>query len=280
MGNRENNMTKSIVGNIAGSLVLAFILVGCGGGSAGASGNKQQIDTKEDDKKTLASDKNGKVKTIKLSGSAEGVAVSKDTMFAAVGEKGIEVHKIGYNDELSSDYVTTISGINARSISLSADGKKLHVINEEGFVNVFDISNVSSPIKIKTTTQSKIKKETISKDGNYKFLPKGKEGVDIYDISNPSNSELINRFDKSNAFDVVLTDRDTKALLAAGKSGITLLDIADIHNPNLTASFTVAGNIKGISLNEEEGLLFVANGDSGVIVYNLNVMLDKLSRVK
>jgi hypothetical protein len=164
---------------------------------------------------------------------------------------------------------------------LSADGKKLHVINEEGYVNVFDITNISKPLKDgKIYTQSEIKKETITKDGNYKFMPKADKGVAIYDISNPSAESLVTTFNKSSAYDIVLADRDTKLLLAAGHSGINLLDITDPINPNLAANFSLDGNIRGISLNEEQGLLFVANGDDGVLVYSLNVLLDKITKAK
>lgn len=263
-----------------GSLILTLLLVGCGGGSDNSDKEIEQPVSKIDDTKILSSDKNGKVTTIKLAGNAEGVAVSKDALFAAVGKDGVEIHKIGYDSLLSSEYVTAIDGINAKSVSLSEDGTRLYVVNEEGFVNVISITNLSTPVKEMITTQSKIKKEIVSKDGNYKYLPKGKKGLEIYDISNPSNEKLVIKFNKSNAYDVVLADKDTKALLAAGISGINLIDITDPNTPNITAHLTIDGNIRGISLNEEQGLLFVANGDKGVIVYSLNILLDKITKAK
>jgi hypothetical protein len=110
------------------------------------------------------------------------------------------------------------------------------------------------------------------------FVPKDEKGLEIYDVSNPSNKELKLTFNKSNAYDVVLVDRDSKALLAAGATGINLLDITSPTQPNLTVNFEIEGGTKGLSLNKKEGILFVANGDKGVLVYSLNIILDKLTK--
>jgi myo-inositol-hexaphosphate 3-phosphohydrolase len=45
----------------------------------------------------------------------------------------------------------------------------------------------------------------------------------------------------------------------------------------MVVRFSVDGGTKGLSLDKEKGLLFVANGDKGVLVYYLNMILDKLT---
>jgi hypothetical protein len=267
------------------SIGLALFLFGCGGGSSTgaitAAEKNEATEEKgitEEANKNYEADENGKITTIKLSGSAEDIAVSKDALFVAKGKDGIDVVKIGYNDSIKSELITAIDGINARSVSLSKDGKKLYVVNEEGYVNVIDITNISVPVKERVTTQQEIQKQVITKDNNYKFVPKGKKGLEIYDISNPANHELKATFNKSNAYDIVLVDNDAKALIAAGVTGINLLDITTPTEPNMLVRFEIDGGTKGLSLNEEQGLLFVANGDKGVLDYHLNSVLDKLSQ--
>ena len=266
------------------SLALIIFLSGCGGSSTANSPTdsgtkKESPDEKGELAKSYKTDGNGKITTIKLAGSAEDIAISKKALFVAKGEDGIDVVKIGYNDSIKSELINAIDGINAKSISLSKDGKKLYVVNEEGFVNVVDISNISNPVKEKVLlNQQDIKKFVLSKDQNYKYLPKNKEGLYIYDVSNPTNEELIKKFDKSNAYDVVLADKDTKALIAAGAAGINLLDITKPTSPNMVVNFAINGGTKGLSLNKEQGILFVANGDKGVLVYYLNSMLDKITK--
>ncbi len=271
------------------SLVLALFLIGCGGDSAPIDltggtpeekGNTEQEkkDNTEQENPTYMADSDGKITTIKLAGSSEDIAVSKDALFVAKGKDGVEIVKIGYNDTITSELITAIDGINAKSVSLSDDGDKLYVVNKEGFVNIIDITNISNPIKERVTTQQEIQKFVLTKDGNYKFIPKSKAGLEIYDVSNPANHQLIQTFNKSNAYDIVLVDKDSKALIAAGAPGINLLDITTPTQPNMVVNFSIDGGTKGLSLNEEKGLLFVANGDKGVLVYHLNSILDKLSK--
>jgi len=257
------------------SILLGIFLIGCGGSSS--SEPQAKSETKSDNKKqSLITDEDGKIITIKLSGSAEAITLSKDALFVAKGEDGVEIVKIGYEDSISSELVGAINGINAKSLSLSKDERKLYVENEQGFINVINISNLSNPIKESVTTKQEIQIFTTTKDKNYEFRPKGKNGLEIYDISNPSSPTLAHKFDKSNVYDVVLADNDTKALVAAGNTGINLLDITTITQPNMIVNFEIQGGVKGLSLNKDEGLLFVANGDNGVLIYSLNVMLDKI----
>ncbi len=259
-------------------LIQALLLIGCGGSSSPTDTDDSKTETKStiDKNKPLKSDENGKITTIQLSGSAEDIAVSKEALFVAKGEDGVDILKMGYQDVISSELVTAIDGINAKSVSLSEDGSRLYVENEQGFVNVINITNLSNPIKERITTKRENQNFVTTDDDNYKFIPKGKKGLEIYDISNPSNPELKLTFNKSNAYSIVLADSDTKALLAAGTTGINLLDITTKTMPNMVANFSLDGDIRGLSLNEDQGLLFVANGDKGVLVYHLNIMLDML----
>jgi hypothetical protein len=275
---------KEITMKLIISIALAAFLLGCGGGSSTEIANNPtqtpKTKTTNGDKEaqsTYKADKNGKITTIKLSGSSEDIAVSKDALFVAKGKDGVDIVKIGYKDTISSELITAIDGINAKSVTLSEDGKELYVVNEEGFVNVINIKNISNPVKDRVTTQQEFKKEVTTSDKMYKFVPKGEKGLEIYDISNPSNETLESTFDKANAYDVVLTDADTKALIASGSTGIHLLDITTPTSPNMVVRFSVDGGTKGLSLDKEKGLLFVANGDKGVLVYYLNMILDKLT---
>lgn len=263
------------------SLVLVGFLVGCGGGSSAETPSTSNTPQEKGQQEDIGykADKDGKVKTIKLSsGSAEDIAVSKKALFVAKGKDGVEIIDIGYKDNIKSELISAINGINAKSVSLSDDGKKLYVVNEQGFVNVIDISNISAPVKERVTTQQEIQKEIKTENGKYKFVPRGKDGLEIYSLTDPTNPALETIFDKSNAYDVVLADRDTKALIAAGATGINLLDITKPTSPNMVVNFSMPGGTKGLSLNKEQGILFVANGDKGVLVYSINIILDKLSK--
>ncbi len=269
-----------MIRSIGVTILAVLFFTGCGGDSSNKIETNSDREIKENQKikkQPIRTDEDGKVKTIALqSGSAESITLSKNALFVAKGKDGVDIVKIGYEDAISSELVGKIDGINAKNVTLSGDENKLYVENEDGFLNVVDISNLSNPIKESVISKQKIETFTKSSDNSYEFRPKGRDGLEIYNISNPSNRYLEVLFDKSSVYDVVLADSDTKALLAAGDIGINLLDITTISQPNMIVNFQIKGGVKGLSLNRDEGLLFVANGDNGVLIYSLNVLLDKI----
>ena len=98
----------------------------------------------------------------------------------------------------------------------------------------------------------------------------------VYDISNPSHKERVSTFHEVPVYALALVDQDTKALAASGTKGVSLLDLADHEHIHKVASFPMEDKTLGISINTKSGLLFVANGDKGIKVFNLNIFMDDL----
>lgn len=279
---------KKRLKNIAMILsTLSFILIGCGGGENTTSSTlsptqnlaqSSQIETKtESVLENLSSDQNGQITTIESSGTVKSIALSKEALFLAEGKDGVEILKIGYDDIISTEILQTINDINAKEVTLSDDEQILYVEDETGYIQVYDISNLSQPTRTGQTTQLKIDNAALSGDGSYKFIPRGEDGLDIVNISNPSNIEVEAIFNKSNVFDVVLVDDDSKALVATGIAGINLLDISNPQKPVTVANYLIRGSsVTSISLNATNELLFVAIGDKGVLVFNVEILLHKL----
>jgi len=265
--------------------VLSLIMIGCGGSSNASDTPTLQSQSVAQDTQLvtqsiadkLSSDKNGKITTINASGEVESIAVSKEAIFFAEGENGVEIISIGYSDKISTELLFKINDINAKQVTLSDDEMTLYVEDEVGFIQIIDISDLTHPVKTGRTTKQDIDNAALSKDGTFKYIPRGESGLDIVNISNPSNIALESTFNKSNAFDVVLADNDTKALIATGPVGINLLDIIDPKQAENIANYRITGsNVTGLSLNTTEDILFVATGDKGVLVFNLDILLHKL----
>ncbi len=270
---------------VLSSTLLSLIMIGCGGGSSTTQTAALQSQSVSQDETTLSAkniadklitDNNGKITTIESSGKVESVALSQEALFLAEGSNGVEIIKIGYSDTISSELIFKISDIDAKHVSLSSDEHILYVEDETGFVQMIDISDLTHPVNIGTTTKKAIDNAAISKNGTYKYIPRGEEGLEIVNISNPV-SVIESTFKISNTFDVVLADNDTKALIATGPVGINLLDLTNPKQVNNLANYRITGSeVTGLSLNATEELLFVATGDKGVLVFNLEILLSKL----
>lgn len=265
-----------------GSLATFIFLSGCG-----SSGGVSPVDnsTSSEISEKSVSEKEETYEMIKSDGSSIGtsapavdLAVSKETLFVAQGENGVEIIKIGYDDVISSAKIAQITDINAYAVSVSADGSILYVTNKEGFVNVIDISNISNPERVKLINKREVNTFTVSDSGNYQFVPKGKDGLQIFDISNPHNHELETTINNFSAYSVVLAENDTKLLVASGSTGINIVDIENIQKPNTIARYKLKGDTTGLALDREAGVLFVANGDSGVAIFNVDMVIAGIYR--
>ncbi len=276
-----------IIQNLSVSALLVLMLSACGGstsqGGGETSGTNLQTDGTSLAQNSTADQlgkndekKGSEMGTFQTRAPAEDVTASDSALFIAEGDKGVEVIRIGYNDRIDHELVATITGINASKVSLSEDQTELYVQNREGFINVFDIRDIHAPRKTKILTKDALQTNPVSKNGIYAYIPKEEQGLTVYDISNPSHQTLVSKFQQVPVYSLVLVDQGTKALAAAGEEGIALLDLSDNKAIRKTADFTLPGKTLGVSVNTKSGLLFVANGDSGIKVFNLNIFLDQL----
>ncbi len=277
---RNMDISKSLF-----TFTVLLFLTGCGGG--GGSAPTQNTQTSNNNASSLTTEgstqnkeqstnTNGSISKLNTAANAQDLTASKDALFVAEGDKGVEILKIGYQDRIEHEVVATIPGINAKHVSLSNDQTKLYVENNQGFINIFDISDIKSPRKERIVTKQSLQVDPITEDGRYQFTPKDEKGLYVYDISNPSNKNLLVKYTKSPVYDITLVDHDTKAIVATKSHGIDILKIDDIDHIKVIANEPIDGNVLGVSINKSSGLLFVANGDKGIKVYNLNLLLDSL----
>ena len=261
-----------------GSLITLIFWGGCGAGSSPTDNSQKDILEEKNvlENRLDMSKSNGE--SISTDAPAIDVAVSKETLFVAQGENGVEIIKIGYDDVISSARIAQVTDINAYSVNVSEDTSILYVTNKDGFVNVIDISNINKPQKVKLLDKKDINSFTLSQSGRYKFVPKDKDGLDIFDVSNPNNPTLETTITNFSAYSAVVAQNDTKVLVASGVAGINIVDISDIKNPNTIARYKLKGNTTGLALDEEAGILFVANGDNGVSIFNVDMVIAGIYR--
>ena len=216
--------------------------------------------------------------SVSTAGAAGALTVSqKGIIFVAEKNHGVEIIAIGFNDRVSSDLLSTIDTVDAVNVILSDDESKLYVEDKEGKFHVLDISDLSQPKELEVIDKIENSVSITSEDASarYRVAACGLIGEDV---SNPSDVTRKFILKDRDILDVVLVDDDTKLLVAHGKDGLQLLDLKDPKNPIMIATKDLAGDTSGLSLLKKDGILFVANGDKGVEIFDLDILLHEMTR--
>jgi hypothetical protein len=224
----------------------------------------------------IKKDKSASLGLISTAGEANALTVSEDgVIFVAEKNHGVEIISIGYDDQVSSDLLATIDTVDAINVTLSEDESKLYVEDKAGKFHLLDISDLSNPLELGVVDEIEKTLSVDSEDGvnSYRISACGLIGEDI---SNPSDIERDFLLPDKEMKDLVLVDDDTKLLVAHGKKGLSLLDLSDKKMPIMIGSKKLGGDTSGLSLLRKDGILFVANGNRGVEIFALDILLHEM----
>ncbi len=226
----------------------------------------------------IKNEKNASLGSVSTQGQANALTVSQDgIIFVAEKNHGVEIISIGFDDRVSSDLLSTIETTDAQNVILSDDEKTLYVEDSKGKFHVLDISDLSNPIEVGIIDTLEESTSILSEDNTMRYRVSDC-GLIGEDVSNPAQSEQKFLLKDKEIQDVVLVDNDTKLLVAHGLEGLQLYDIADVTNPIMISSKNLNDNTSGLSLIKKDGILFVANGSSGVQIFALDILLDEMMR--
>ncbi|GAB5539597.1 MAG: hypothetical protein Salg2KO_17000 [Salibacteraceae bacterium] len=112
-------------------------------------------------------------------------------------------------------------------------------------------------------------------------------GMLAYDVSSPSSPSYLSMYTHMTACDPVVANDDYAfvTLRAGNECGMNqtdqldVLDISNIMNPFLIGEYQLTSP-KGLALDSDNELLFVCDGESGMVIYDINNInsLDNLGR--
>jgi uncharacterized protein YjhX (UPF0386 family) len=238
---------------------------------------KDGVDSQNITLEIIKKKKNSKLGSVKTKGKAQGLTLSQTgTMFIAEGMSGVELISVGFNDTISSDLLSSIEGVEATSVTLSKDEQTLFIKDNDGKYHKYDISNISEPKEIGIIDHIEKSNLVLSEDDKkrYRVSPCGVVGEDVSDKLDTKRDFLLE--DKS-IKDIVLVEDDTKLLAAVGKEGLKLISLEE-KIPKEIAKKALDGDTSGLSLIKDAGILFVANGESGVEIFNLDILLHEMKK--
>ena len=180
------------------------------------------------------------------------------------------------------DYETTATdGSTNNSTGTGGSLARFKIVNDYLYaidnskINVFDIQNLTSPIKVNEEFVT-WEAETVFYEDDKLFIGT-RSGMYIYDISQPSTPQYISDFDHLKFCDpVVVHGNYAYVTLRAGascmdgetqmlESRVEIINISDIYNPQLEATYFM-DEPYGLGIKDDR--LFICDGASGLKVYN------------
>lgn len=140
----------------------------------------------------------------------------------------------------------------------------------ENTITVFDISNANQAQAV-TEIQTSMTIETVHNMGDHLYIG-APTGMIVYDISSPESPAYVGEFQHIRACDpVVAQDNYAYVTLRGGRdcggtlNQLLVLDITDKTNPVLVNEIDLSGPY-GLGIDDD--LLFVCDGDEGLLVYD------------
>lgn len=108
----------------------------------------------------------------------------------------------------------------------------------------------------------------VDREAGLLYLADGHAGLVLVDLAAPDDPRLIGSIDSAGvAHDVKLTA--DRAYLADGPTGVLELDRSDAWAPKPLRTLDTPGEAMGLEVDEARGLLYVADGNAGVITIDL-----------
>lgn len=134
------------------------------------------------------------------------------------------------------------------------------------YMRVFDISNVTNPLLIKTVSMSYVPND-IEVIGGYAYVSNFELGLRVINVSNPYLPVEVGFYDTPH-FSSQVTLSGSYAWLSEGGSGLEIVDVSNPTVPTLVKEFDPSsGYVENIAV--AWGYAFLAYGEGGVLMLDI-----------
>lgn len=170
----------------------------------------------------------------------EGYGVTINGSLALVAESGGTLRIIDVSNATSPTLIASAATAGeAWSVAASADGHYAFVAGSN-FVQIFDISNPSSPVAVSTYPISGVGFGVAVANGLL-YVAGGADGVLVLDPTNPAAPQLIASYKSAwGAFDVSVVG--SNVYVADGEGGIDVLTLQDLQPPSVAITSSSSGS--------------------------------------
>ncbi|WOE72645.1 DUF5011 domain-containing protein [Hydrogenimonas thermophila] len=159
----------------------------------------------------------------------------------------------------------------ASEIALSSDGTKAYIADDNGGLQIVDVSDPTNPIIIgNVDTPSYASGVALSSDGTKAYIADGLSGLQIVDVSDSANSTIIGNIDLAGyASAVALSYDGTKAYVANVINGLQIVDVSDPANPIIIGNIDTEHALE-IALSSDDTKAYVADGNGGLQIVDVS----------
>ncbi len=201
--------------------------------------------------------------------------VSTSTHFSSLATRD-EVQSMIDTANLSLSHLTKLGSYNtageSKDVTLSSDGSKAYVADDDKGLVIVDISDPYNPTKLSSyNTAGNAKAVALSSDGTKAYVADYRNGLVIVDISNPAHPTKLGSCDTAGElFDVTLSSDGTKAYVADYWNGLVIIDISDPVHPTKLGSYNTAGGANGVTLSSDGTKAYVADFTHGLVIVDIS----------
>lgn len=209
-----------------------------------------------------------------LTSAGNQIIVKDNYAFIANDYNGVMIFNIS---NPTIPYLVSNINMPGRTMSVRVDNTTLYMANDEGLMQIYDISNITTPVKlyddISFPGQGYDIKIVSINFNKYALIAAGNAGLLIVSLENenvpyPVVIKRINTI--GNTFKVEF--ENNLAYLADGSNGIYKYNLSDPLNPILIQHKSSIGTILDIILSDQ--VLYCARGDQGIALFNKSDISD------
>jgi hypothetical protein len=135
-----------------------------------------------------------------------------------------------------------------------------------GYLDIIDITNPTSPIKVSTYTSYYIP-GNIFVNGNNAYFAVGDGGLHIIDVSTPSKPSLVKNYQTVGTAEGVVKVGEN-LFVADNGGGLQILDVSDPDNPTLKGAYDYSADILDVAV--KGNYAYVAGNKEGLLIFNIS----------
>ena len=206
----------------------------------------------------------------------QGLTASANAVYVADGESGLKI--IDVTNPASPQLRGSLDTPGwAQNVALS--GSTAYIADRTGGLRIVDVSNPLAPVELAAMTAAALGGgvEGIAVSGNTAYVGAGAGGLVVVNVTSPAAPAILGRYQATDFIAQDVDVLDSTAYVADGGKNVVAVKITDPASPQLVNSLALDGDGVPDGLRVAGSYLFLAMGEKGVDVFEIDLTTGELS---